>query len=254
MKIATRFRPATRVLIVSLFLTTICFVKTNAQLYKQVNPKNDKSSAAPAAKIPPTDSVIEERLVALALRAPQFDASGHQIQIANYKVSSAKKSWFNLLTLSANLNDQTFAAQPTTVGATQYVYPKYFFGLVIPIGTIVSKGSEIKAAKEEVKVAEANREALERTARAEVLSKYLEYKNYRALVVLQSQVVDDIHAAYMQAEKKFNDGSIAIETYNDASRGYSAEMTKLLNLQLQQDLTRLDLERIIGVRLETVIN
>ena len=253
MKIATRFRPATRVLVVSLFLTIVCFGKTNAQLYKQVNPKNDKNSAAPAPRIPPTDSVIEERLVALALRAPQFDASGHQIQIANYKVSSAKKSWFNLLTLSANLNDQTFAAQPVTTG-TAYTYPKYFFGLVIPIGTIVSKGSEIKAAKEEVKVAEANREALERTARAEVLSKYLEYKNYRALVVLQSQVVDDIHAGYMQAEKKFNDGSIAIETYNDASRGYSAEMTKLLNLQLQQDLTRLDLERIIGVRLETVIN
>lgn len=251
MKIATQFRPAATNFSVALFLTIACFNKTHAQLYK---PKNDTHPATTPTgpKVPPSDSVIEERLVALALKAPQFDASNHSILIANYKVKSAKKSWFNLLTLSANLNDQTFAAQPTTGAA--YVYPKYFFGLVIPIGTIVSKGSEIKAAKEEVKIAEDNRVSMERTARAEVLSKYKEFKNYRALVVLESQVVDDIHAAYLQAEKKFNDGSIAIETYSDASRNYSSEMSKLLNLQLQQDLAKLDLERIIGVRLESVIN
>jgi outer membrane protein TolC len=244
MKRVTRLQRALTILTVALSLTFIGFSSAHAQLYHDKNAK-------PGPKVPPSDSVIEERLVALALNAPQFDASGHQIMIANYKVRAAKQSWFNLLTLSANVNDQTFAVQPQ---GAQYVYPKYFFGLVIPVGTIVSKGSEIKAAREEVKVAEDNRATLERTARAEILTKYKEFKNFRAQVVLQSQVVDDIHAAFLQAEKKFKDGSIAIEVYSDASRSYSAEMTKLLNLQLQQDLSQIDIERIIGVRLETVIN
>ncbi len=93
-----------------------------------------------------------------------------------------------------------------------------------------------------------------RTIRADILSKYTEYKTYRSLVVLESQVTDDIHAAFLQAEKRFNDGSVTIEVYSDASRNYTAEMTKLLNLQLQQDLVKLEIEKIIGVKLETVLN
>jgi outer membrane protein TolC len=249
----TRLHRASAKLTVALVLILFCFDRADAQLYRTTDPKNAPNSTTRSGPgIPPSDSAIEERLVALALGAPQFDASGHLIMVANYKVKAAKQSWFNLLTLSANINDQTFAVQPAN--GAQYVYPKYFFGLVIPVGTIVSKGSEIKAAREEVKIAEDNRATLERTARAEILTKYKTFKNFRAQVVLQSQVVDDIHAAFLQAEKKFKDGSIAIEMYSDASRNYSAEMSKLLNLQLQQDLTQIDIERIIGVRLETVIN
>jgi outer membrane protein TolC len=243
----------------ALLLILAC-ANAHGQATKPDNRRNDtrnNNRAAPKvvlqdAKVSgPDDSVIEERLVELALKGPLYDASYHQVRISNYKVKAAKKSWFNLLTVSLNYNDQTFA---TPVAGQAYIYPKYFFGLTIPIGTIVSKGSEIKAAREDVKISQDNRDNLARTIRADVLSKYLEYKTYRALVVLESQVVDDIHASFLQAEKRFNDGSVTIETYSDASKAYTAEMTKQLNLQLQQDLVKLDIERIIGVKLETVIN
>jgi outer membrane protein TolC len=243
---------------VALLLTLACS-NAHGQVSRPDNRRNDTRSSnnnmvkapLPEAKAPTPDSVIEERLVELALKGPLYDASFHQVKIAGYKVKAAKKSWFNLLTVSLNYNDQTFATQNTN---TPYVYPKYYFGLTIPIGTIVSKGSEIKAAREEVKISQDNRDELARTIRADILSKYKQYKTYRALVLLESQVVDDIHAAFLQAEKRFNDGSVTIETYSDASKNYSAEMTKQLNLQLQQDLVKLDIEKMIGVDLETVIN
>jgi outer membrane protein TolC len=199
-----------------------------------------------------SDSAIEEKLVVLALGGPLYDVSDHQIKIAEYKVKSAKKSWFNLLAISANYNDQTFAKNtPQTQGA--YVYPKYFFGLTIPIGTIVTKGTEIKSAREEVAISKDNQKALERTIRADVLAKYKQYKLAKALVVLESQVADDLHTEFLQAEKKFNDGSITIEDYSIALRNNNAELSKLLNLQLQEDMAKLDIEKSIGVRLETVI-
>lgn len=239
-----------------LFITLGC-LDTNGQSTKPDAHKNNTTvkPTIPDTKTPAIpaidDSVIQERLVALALTGPLYDASFHEVKVADYKVKAARKSWFNLLTLSLNYNDQTFAAP---VAGQQYVYPKYFFGLVIPVGTIVSKGSEIKGAKEGVKIAQDNRDNMARTIRTDVLSKYTQYKTYRSLVVLESQVTDDIHAAFLQAEKRFNDGSVTIEVYSEASRNYTSEMTKLLNLQLQQDLIKLAIEQIIGVKLETVLN
>lgn len=252
MKRISSFRPAYLKMIVALPLLFAAVTTVNAQLYRsKTDPAAAPGKTESAQRTIVSDSIIEQRLVDLAVNGPLGDISGHQVAVANYKVKSARKSWFNLLTLSFNVNDQTYAAQPTGGG---YTYPKYFFGLVLPIGTIVSKGAEIKAAKEEVKIAEDLRINQQRQIRADILSKYRTFKNQRAHVVLQSQVVDDIHAAYLQAEKKFNDGSITIETYSDASRNYSSEMTKLLNLQLQQDLAQIEIERIIGVPLETVTN
>ena len=56
-----------------------------------------------------------------------------------------------------------------------------------------------------------------------------------------------------QIEKKFQDASISIDQYNTANRAYTDERVKMLNLQLSQDQVRLDIERLIGVSLDTVI-
>jgi hypothetical protein len=64
--------------------------------------------------------------------------------------------------------------------------------------------------------------------------------------------VEDYHAALMQAEEKFRASEIAIEVYNAASKNYNEEMSKKLTLQLEQDLVRIDIERIIGTDLKSV--
>src|SRR5579872_1446983 len=72
-----------------------------------------------------TDTAIENRLVALALLGPEFDATVHQNRISDLELKRAKNQWLNLLSVSTNYNDQTFAKS----GTAAYVYPKYFFGL-----------------------------------------------------------------------------------------------------------------------------
>ena len=210
-------------------------------------------SKRPIRSLPIKDTGVEEKLVQLALQNVQYDAVSRLITIAKYKVRQEKNSWFDLLTISSQFNDQSFKKQ-STVGNVAYIYPKYFYGVTIPIGTIISKGGQVKAAKEEVKIAEDNQIDAALKIRTDVLSKYKTWRVSNSLVLLERQVADDIHAAFLQMEKRFNDGTVSIEAYSESSRSYSTEMTKLLNYQLQADLQKLEIEQVIGVRLESVIN
>lgn len=196
-----------------------------------------------------TSTAIEEKLVALAMQGPEAKNLEHQNKINEYTLRNAQNQWMNLLAVSLNYNDQTFA-KPTTAS---YVYPKYFFGLTIPLGTILSK-TQVKSAKESIEIGKNNQEVLKRNIREEVLTKYKQYKAYGDLITIQSQLVNDVQAELLQTEEKFRKGTVAIDIYNNAQKSNNSEMATLINLKLQQDIKKLEIEKMIGVKLETVLN
>ncbi|HEY4109291.1 TolC family protein [Puia sp.] len=236
-----------------LITLSILLASTTSQAQNYQAPYTPPLNKRPIRSLPIRDTGVEEKLVQLALQNVSYDAITRLITIAKYKVKQEKNSWFDLLTLSSQFNDQSFKHYSAN-SSIAYIYPKYFYGITIPIGTIVSKGGQVKAAKEEVKIAEDNQIDLALKLRTDVLSKYKNWRVSNSLVLLERQVADDIHAAFLQMEKRFNDGSVTIEAYSESSRSYSMEMTKLLNYQLQADLQKLEIEQVIGVRLESVIN
>src|SRR5450432_1403598 len=59
----------------------------------------------------PGDSLIEAKLVDLALKGPTYRASTHQNRINELELKKAKNAWLNLLAISYNVNDQTFKQQ-----------------------------------------------------------------------------------------------------------------------------------------------
>jgi outer membrane protein TolC len=246
-------------MIFALFLATLTCTHVNAQHISSARHKND-STAAPLFRTtqpppPPVnaDSLIQEKLVELALQGPQYLTTNHLIKISEYQLSTAKKSWLNLLTISTNINDQTFNNTQVSSNGTTYIYPKYFFSLTIPLGVIFSMGPQIKGAKESVEVAHNNQDQKARDLRAEVLTKYKTYKNYGQLIGLQNTVVVDEQAAVTLAEKKFKDGTISIEQYNQANKAYNNDLAAKLNLQLAQDIIKLDIEKMIGTNLDNII-
>jgi outer membrane protein TolC len=196
----------------------------------------------------PADSVIEEKLVELALQGPEAKRLEHQNNVYGYQLKAARNSWMNFLTLSANYNDQTFAQ----TGNTAYVYPKYFFGLNIPLGTIIS-GKQAKIARETVAIGELTQEELRRRLRMDVIGKYRQYKAQGELVAIETSFMSDLQAALVQAEEKFRNGTITFEAYNAALKNRNDEQAKIINLKLQQELTKLEIERMIGTSLESVV-
>ena len=204
---------------------------------------------AGSKRIPLPDSTVEKKLIELAMSNPSIESAEHQNKINEYQLKSAKNNWLNLLSLSANYNDQSFKKQDPTA---PYVYPKFYTGINIPLGTLFSR-TGVKAAKEQVAISRDNRELLRRSIQADILSKYKQFRFSGELIVNQQAVVDDYQAAFLQDEKKFSDGTITIDIYNTASKNYNDERAKLLNLQLQQEIIRIDIERVIGVPLDSIL-
>ena len=197
-----------------------------------------------------SDTAIENRLVQLALKGPGYSISNHTNKITEFDLKRVKNSWLNLLTISLNYNDQTFAKQ--NPGAT-VVYPKYYFGLTIPLGVIFSQGTQVKAAKEVVAMSKDKQEEQARSIKAEVLGKYKQYKLYDELLRMQSTLINDVLANASQAEENFKKGTITVEAYIATQRTSSEELAKNMNLKLQQELIQLEIEKMIGVPLESVL-
>jgi outer membrane protein TolC len=195
-----------------------------------------------------SSSNVEEKLVELALKGPLFQGSVHQNKLNEYQLEGAKKAWLNLLTISTNYNDQTF----TKNVVSNIAYPKYFFGLTIPLGTLLSR-TEIKTAREGVELSKINQEQLKRDIRAEVITKYKQYKVQGELIAFQNELMNDVAAAVIQSEESFRKGTITIEQFNTAQRSNNDEKARLINMKLEQDLIKVEIERMIGVSLESVI-
>jgi len=254
MKREIRFRTTgSRLLLAVILLAVAMTGRAQDSGQTRQSPYIPPVSKRPIRSLPIKDTGIEEKLVTLALQNVSYDVLTRQIAIARFKVTQTKNSWFDLLAFNANFNDQSFAHQSAT-GNITYVYPKFFYGVTIPIGTILSKGVQVRSAKEEVKIAEDNQITAALRIRTDILTKYKSWRLSNSLVLMERQVADDIHAAFLQTEKRFNDGSITIEAYSEASRNYSMEMTRLLTYQLDADTKKLAIEEVIGVRLESVLN
>jgi outer membrane protein TolC len=199
------------------------------------------------------DTIIENRLVLLALMQPNYEQTLHQQKIFEYQLKKQRESWLNLLTFSTTYNDQSFAKPTTTNGTTAYVYPKFFIGVNIPLGLIVSNGTDVKITKESELIAKGQQEELAKSIKASVLINYKEYKANEKLLAIQNQAIDDEQANFIQLEQKFKNGTATLDAYNEASRKYNDEQVKMINLQLQQDLIKVELERLIGRKLEDVL-
>ncbi len=245
-----------------LVLLLACAIRSNAQIsdtarnvrrdtvpYKQNN--NQQYLPQYSSKFErDKDSITENRLVELALQQPKFDEAQAQRKTIDYQLEKERKAWLNLLSISANYNDQTFAGKRTN--QTAYVYPRYFFGVTIPLGLIFSGGSDYKITKESGIIVKDQELELQQTIKANVLSDYLQYRTYDKLIAIQNQSNDDAQAYYLQIEQKFSEGTATLEAYNDASAKYNEGVVKTVNLKLQQDLIKLDLEKLIGRNLEDI--
>jgi hypothetical protein len=199
----------------------------------------------------PFSDPVEERLVKLALEGPLFKGSKNQNRINELQLKTARSQWQNLLTLSLNYNDQTFA-KPGSQGTNTYVYPKYFFGFNIPLGTLFSR-TQVKAAREQIEMGKATQEQLARQIRADVVTKYRQYKAKTELLKLQSQLVDDEQVLFTQVQKNFRNGTVTIEIYSLEQKKYNDDQALKLNLQLDRDVIQLSIEEMIGVPLESVM-
>lgn len=120
-----------------------------------------------------TSRDVREKLVNLALQNPSFEIADRQVNIASENVKRAKTSILNNVSVQGNLNEFSIAGNSGASGAN--LFPRYNVGAVIPLGIFFTRSNDIKIARENLYISQAEKNERFRLIKEEVLTKYEDY-------------------------------------------------------------------------------
>jgi outer membrane protein TolC len=196
---------------------------------------------------------IRERLVQLALQNPQYEMVDHAATAAGYQINIAKSAYLNMFSAQGNINEFTINPPKTNGNTTYpYYYPKYNFGVNVPFDIFSRTSNTVKIAKENQYIANAAKNEKFREIKADVLTKYENYLLAKQLVDFQSKLTQGEYATYKRAESDFAENLIKLDEVEKAQRSYILEQVKSLTLQKDLNVTKIELEKVIGVKIEDV--
>lgn len=214
-----------------------------AQTPKKSTSRNDTARA----------SDIRERLVQLAMQNPVYEMTDHAAIAANAQIKIAKSAYLGLFAAQANVNQYTIFGAPKIGGQNvPYYYPLYNFSLNIPFDIFTRTTNTVKIAKQNYYITTAARNQKFREIKAEVLTKYEDYLLAKQLVELQGKVTQSEYATLKRSESDFAENLIKLEEVEQAQKSYINEQVRSLTLQRNLNVTKIDLEAIIGIKIEEV--
>jgi outer membrane protein TolC len=191
------------------------------------------------------------------MQNPNYEIADRTVSIAGYQIRLAKSTW--LATMSAQGNVNEFTIEPKTAGTTPEgtpipnYYPKYNFGINIPFDILTRIPSNVKIARQNYYIAEAQKNERYRQIREEVLTVYEDYLLAKQTLEFQIQVTQDEYTLYKRAEKDYSDGIIKLEDFDKSYKSWTGEQIKKLTFQRNLNVIKLSLERITGVKIDDIL-
>ncbi len=203
----------------------------------------------------PNVAKLKVRLVELALANPALQELDLRQELTKYEANRAKAGLLDMVTAAGNLNEFTINKNGTNTGNNNLLYPRYNFGILVPLGRFVSVPAEVKIAKTNKKIfaKQKEREALE--IKAAVLRAYEEYSANKQMLELHLPLLEDAYTNYKTTEAKFSKGETdaTVEALNASYRIYNTEMVRKITLERDLRESKLTLEGIIGTTMEEVL-
>ncbi|PUZ23160.1 hypothetical protein DCC81_22445 [Chitinophaga parva] len=196
-----------------------------------------------------TVSRLKERLVELAMNNPSLKVWDEKKEVTKYDQNRAKAGWLNMFVASGNLNEFTIKGS----SSNNTLYPRYNFGLNVPLGNFIAIPAEVKAAKANGRAIDQQKEADKLALKSAVLRAYEDYAANKQLYELQLPLLEDALNHYQEVESKFKQGDQNYDVINDAYRIYNAEKVRKINLERDVKQSKYVLEAIIGTTLEEVL-
>jgi outer membrane protein TolC len=197
---------------------------------------------------------FSEKLVQIAwANNPDNQILLHHVKASEYGEKLAKRNFLNQISATGNLNEFNLNPPVDAKGvALPNFFPKYNFAASINFGNIFSDPIKVKRAKEETAIAVQNVNSRKLTLRAEVLRRYQTYITNKELLKVQTDAFEDASASFSLAEQKFKNGEIKIVDFNSALENFNARKSQKLIAERDFNISKIDIEELIGVRLEDV--
>jgi outer membrane protein TolC len=196
-----------------------------------------------------------EKLVQIAWKNhPGNEIMRREVTVAEQGVKSSAAQWLDIFTVRGNLNE--FTLNQTMNNDIYYgrstMYPRYNFGATISLGQFISIPANTKISKERAKIAEANVNNQKLVVRNSVLKAYNEYVLREKIYKVQSQLLMDNETSHKLIEQRFKNGETNFETYSLSLNNFSNVTVGHLESERNYKNAKLDLEQLIGMRLEDV--
>jgi len=193
-----------------------------------------------------------EKLIACAKENyPRLKQLNSQVNTAKSDLSGTKLSLLDPLSFQyvfrsnePNLN------QPTVTTAD--ILSGYQFGVSINPGALLAKPSQIKKAKEQVKIAKFNQDEYELQLEAEVKTRYLIYLQYKTSLGPATRAYLDAESNFNALKIKYQRAEISFVEYNTASMSFSQASQAKIQFETGFLTAKVALEELTVKKLEEI--
>jgi len=191
-----------------------------------------------------------DKLVQIAWKNnPENEILRRNIRISKHNLNLAKWSWLDNFSVQGNFNEGN--VDPPEEAVNRF-FPRYNLGARITLGFFVNTPQNTKIAREHLRISEESLNSRKLEIRSEVLRRYQEYLTNQALLKIQSQVSEDSYASFSLVEERFKNGEASLNEYNRALQDYNNQESKKVIARNQFIISKIDLEELIGVKLESI--
>jgi outer membrane protein TolC len=193
-----------------------------------------------------------EKLVATAkANYPKVKALGSEVTSAKSDVTAAKISWLDPFSLQyvARSNDASINSVNLT---TADLLTGYQFGVYFSPGALLAKPSQIKKAKEQVKIAQANEEEYFIQLATQVKTRYFTYLQYQKSLVPVNSAYLDAQSNFNSIKNKYQRGEVTFLEFNSASISLNQAFQTKLQTEANYLSAKASLEELTVTSLEEI--
>lgn len=194
-----------------------------------------------------------EKLVAEArANYPRVKNFSGQINIAKSELAGAKISWLDPFTFQYVARSNEPNANALVDLQTADLLTGYQFGISISPGSLLAKPSQIKKAKEQIKIAEASQAEYFLQLEAMVKSRYIVFLQYQKSLAPVNDTYKDAQSNFNAIKIKYQKAEATFLEYNSASTSLSSALQTKLQAEANYLNAKVSLEELTVKRLEEI--
>lgn len=220
-----------------------------------------RSAVAQQSILPDISPVYLDKLISIAKQNyPAVKANEHKIEEAKANVSKATISYLDIISLSYIYQPQGFfginaSGSSNSNSGTSSNY-SYFNGIqtgvTVNLGSFFEKPSQVKAAKQELAIANDAQEEYLLTLTNNVKKRYYTYVQNIATLKLLTQANTDAQEVFASEKHRFEKGEVTFEEYNRAQLSLTTSYQEKILAESNLLIAKADLEELLGEKLEDI--
>lgn len=196
---------------------------------------------------------FEERLVQVAWKNnPSSHMAIESVNTARLEERVIAGDWTNSVAVSGNLNEYNIKNFTDQTNTGNIFFPRYNFTIRLPLALLVELPRRREVSQSRIILAQDAVNQTKLAIRSRVLRLYSEYKKMELIWIIRKQTMEDEESNYLLAEQKFKDGEGNIEEFIRVQRSRNEQKIMLATAENDFTKAKLDLEEVIGVRIEDV--